>query len=171
LMDMEQLRVVLSVDEVDVGSLEVGQPAEVTLETWPEETITSEIVKIAPAAGDGGDQALVTYEVHLSLDKAQRPVRAGMTANARLVTAQREDVLLVPNRAIIADRQAGEYFVNLIISGEGEDRVTERVEVTIGLRDDENTQITGGIEAGDRLLVGQSGSEFPEGDGPPFGGD
>lgn len=170
LMDMDQLRVVLDVDEVDVGSLETGQPAEVTLETWPDETFASEIVKIAPAPGDSGDQALVTYEVHLSLEQTDLPVRAGMTANARLVTAQREDVLLVPNRAVIADRQTGKYFVDHIVSEEGDEPVTERVEVTVGLRDDENTQITGGLEAGDRILVGEIRSGLPEGE-RPFAGD
>ena len=170
LMDMERLRVVLNVDEVDVGVLEIGQPAEVTLETWPEETIASEIVKIAPAPGDSGDQPLVTYDVHLSLEQTALPVRAGMTANARLVTVQREDVLLVPNRALIVDRQAGKYYVDFIVSDEGDALVTERLEVTVGLRNSENTQITGGLTAGDRLLVGQIRSELPQGDGP-FAGE
>ncbi|MDX1688759.1 MAG: efflux RND transporter periplasmic adaptor subunit [Candidatus Promineifilaceae bacterium] len=173
LMDMDQLRVVLSVDEVDVGTLDAGQSAELSLETWPDETIPSEVVKIAPAAGDGDDQALVTYDVHLSLEETTLPVRAGMTANARLVTAQRQGVLLVPNRAIIADRQAGQYFVNVITSAEDEQQTTERVEVTIGLRDDQNTQITSGLEAGDRILVGEPQSRSPrgDGDGPPFAED
>lgn len=173
LMDRESLWVVLTVDEADVGSLATGQPAFVTLEAWPETEIESEIVRIAPAP-NAGDSALVSYEVGLDLTQTELPVRAGMTANARLVTARRDDVVLVPNRAIIADREAGTYFVDLVL-GEGESERIERIEVSIGLRDDDNTQIVDGLDAGDRVRIGAVRADNPfgtpgPGGGPPAGG-
>lgn len=179
LMDVNSLRVVLTVDEADIGALEEGQSAVITLEAWPDEEIESEITRIAPAANPD-DSALVSYEVFLSLGQTDLPVRAGMTANARLLTAQREGVLLVPNQAIIADREEGKYYVDLVV-GEGEAQeaggpAVERVEVTIGLRDDENTQITSGLEAGDRVQIGNTAARSPFGPdqepqgGSPFGG-
>lgn len=178
LMATDSLEVVLTVDEADIGKLEVGQPAVITLQTWPEEEIDTEIVKIAPGASSGGGDALVSYEVFLALGDTALPVRAGMTADARLQTAQREDVLLVPNRAIIADRQEGNYYVNLLVPGddgqEGEQQV-EQIEVTIGLRDDENTQILSGLEEGDLLRVTSAVPTFVpgegNGEGPPFGNE
>ena len=182
LLDADSLEVVLTVDEADVGALAVGQPATITLETWPDEQFESEIVKIAPAASDSAESALVSYAVYLHLEQTTRPVRAGMTAHANLLTAQREDVLLLPNQAIVADRDAGKYYVDLVVDGgvadgdsaanEAEIRV-ERVEVTIGLRDDRNTQIVAGLEEGDRVRVrtavpnGLNGA----GNGGPFGDD
>ena len=161
LMEMDSLEVVLTVDEADIGALAVGQAATVTLETWPDEEFDSEIARIAPSATTG-ESALVSYAVHLTLEQATREVRAGMTANANLLTAQREDVLLLPSQAIIADREAGRYYVNLV----GDDDATqaddggatsgvtvERVEVVIGLRDDENTQILEGLQEGDRVQM------------------
>jgi HlyD family secretion protein len=168
-MAQDSLEVVLTVDEADVGALAPGQEAIVTLETWPDETIDSEVVSIAPAAR-AEDSALVSYELHLSLAATGLPVRAGMTASAQLLTAQRRGVLLVPNQAIIADREAGRYYVNLI-SGAGEEERVERVEVTIGLRDGENTQIVSGLAAGDRLQVGNNLPVIVPGDGGgPFSG-
>lgn len=165
LIDRESLRVVLTVDEADIGVLAVGQPAVITLEAWPDEELESEIVDIAPAAGVD-ESGLVSYEVSLTLGEHSLPVRAGMTANARMTTARREGVLLVPNRAIIADRQNGTYYVDLLVpGGEGEGERVERTEVTIGLRDDENTQITGGLEAGDRVQIGAVRPDSPF--GPP----
>lgn len=158
LLDTESLRVVLTVDEADIGALAVGQEATITLETWPDEVFESAIVKIAPSA-TRGESALVSYAVYLTLAQATRPVRAGMTANANLLTAQREDVLLLPSQAIIADREAGRYYVDLVIDGgqqtaEGAaNRTVERVEVIIGLRDDQNTQILEGLQAGDRVRL------------------
>lgn len=172
IVDTASLEIVLSVDEVDVGSFAVGQPAVVTLETWPDEEIASEILTIAPSANSGGANALVSYDVHVGLGETDLPVRVGMTANANLITASTEDVLLVPNRAITADRQAGKYFVHVLNNEGGFDEV----EVVIGLRDGENTQIVSGIEAGDELVIGAVpppspfGNDNGNGGGAAFGG-
>ncbi len=161
LMDASSLEVVLDVDEIDIGGLAVGQQAIVTLETWPDEELIGEIVSIAPRATQSASE-IVTYQVHLSLDASGLPVRSGMTANAELVTASRENVLLVPNRAITADRQAGKYYVNLI---QGDTVV--KTEVTIGLRDNSYTEITGGLQEGDQLAIGEVKEVLDFSQGPP----
>jgi RND family efflux transporter MFP subunit len=151
-----KFQVVLSVDEIDVGLLAPGQEAVITLETWPDAEISGEIVSIAPSPGSNGD-GIVTYDVQISLEEQdQLPVRVGMTANARLITANTENALLVPNAAITADRQNNTYWVNLV-TGSDEDGapVVEEVEVTIGFRDDDYTQILAGLDAGDQVLVGE----------------
>ncbi|WP_420631778.1 efflux RND transporter periplasmic adaptor subunit [Candidatus Leptofilum sp.] len=165
LVDSNSLELVLSVDEVDIGSFDVGQPAIVTLEAWPEREFESKIVTIAPSASDE-NSALVTYNVHLAYQADDLPTLIGLTANANLITAQRDDVLLVPNAAITPDRAAGKYFVDV----QQADGTFRQVEVAIGLRDGENTQITAGLAEGDilRLVTSQPTEEI---DGPgPFGG-
>jgi HlyD family secretion protein len=150
-----ELKVVLSVDEIDVGVLAPGQAAVITLETWPNEEISGEIVSIAPISGSSGS-GIVTYDVQINLDEpADLPILVGMTANARLITANNVNVLLVPNAAITADRQAGTYWVNRV-AGETEGTpLTEEVEVTIGFKDNDYTQIMGGLAEGDKVLVGE----------------
>ena len=108
----------------------------------------------------------MTYEVHLRVEAGDLPVLTGMTANAELITADRKDVLLVPNQAIIADRQAGKYYVNLV---QGD--ATSKTEVAIGLRDKDFTEITGGLNDGDQLVIGEieEGFAFGPGQGPPSG--
>ncbi len=148
IIDNNNLEVVLEVDEVDVGALTPGQTAVVTLETWPDVEIESEVLSIAPSAKNDPSSALVTYEAHLSLEDSDLPIRVGMTANADLITADKKDVLLVPNQAINADRTAGTYSV-IVVNGEAQ----EEVPVTIGLRDNEFTEIIDGLTAGDVVLV------------------
>ena len=160
--------VVLNVDEIDIGDIVQGQPAEITLETWPDTVIPSEVGEIAPTATVSGN-GLVTYEVRLRLGETELPVRAGMTANAELTTANRDDVLLVPSGAVRADRQNDQYFVNIAGSDAAGTQTFTEVEVTIGLRDNEFTQITGGINEGDEVLIGEL--MVPEFEfGGPFGG-
>jgi HlyD family secretion protein len=153
LVDTGSLEVVLDMDEIDIGAIAVGQPTLVTLEAWPDEELTGQVVAIAPKAKVQSE--IVTYEVHLRVEAGDLPVLTGMTANAELITAERENVLLVPNRAITADREAGKYYVNLV---EGDS--IAKTEVTIGLRDKDFTEITGGLEEGDELFIGEIEEEF-----------
>lgn len=146
------MQVVLSVDEVDIGTLAVGQAAQITLETWPNTPINAELTAIAPSATQNSD--LVTYDVTLTLADSDLPILVGMTANAELFTASRTDVLLVPNAAINADRAAGTFTVNLVTGEADGQPVTEPVVVTVGLKDNQFTQITSGLSAGDELLIG-----------------
>lgn len=168
LVDLNNLEVILEVDEVDIGDLEPGQSAMVTLETWPDEEIESTITTIAPSGGTDPGTSLVTYDVHLELGETELPARVGMTANAELVTARRDEVLLVPNRAIKVDRQSGTYSVTLVEEdGEG-NQTTRDVPVTIGLRDAQYTQITNGLNPGDEILIGNElpVQDFSNGGGP-----
>jgi HlyD family secretion protein len=166
MVDNASLEVALAVDEVDVGDVIVGQPAEITLETWPDEVLNGEVVAIAPRATQGN---VVSYEVFLNLGETNLPVRVGMTANARLLTDSFEDVLLVPNEAIIVDRSRGTYSVNLVTTNADGTRAVTETPITIGLRDGRYTQITSGLQEGDELLVGNLPPVFQF--GPPEDGE
>lgn len=152
--DTTRLQIVLNVDEVDVGQLALGQPAVVTLETWPGQEIQGEITTIAPRAS-ASSSALVSYQVLVDLGETDLPVRIGMSAEADLVTAAKTGVLLAPTAAITPDREAGKYYVNLVRTNADGVRTTERVEVTIGLKDGSSTEITSGLRAGDEVVIGE----------------
>lgn len=161
LADTGSLEVVLNVDEVDVGLLAVGQPAFVTVTTWPEESIDGAIASIAPKSSAGGS-GVASYEVRLALGDTDLPVRIGMTADADLITAEQTGVLLVPSQAITADRAAGTFFVNLVGIGQDGARTFTRTEVTVGLKDGDNTEITGGLNVGDEVLIGEISTAAPQ---------
>ncbi len=168
LVDNNSLEVVLNVDEVDVGNVQVGQKATVTLETWPDVEIESVVTAVAPSAANNNNN-LVTYDVHLSLSENELPILVGMTANAALVTANREDALLVANATLTADRANGTYTVNLVrTEADGSETITETA-VTIGLKDNQFTQITSGIVAGDELLIGEIAAPVETFQGGPPG--
>jgi HlyD family secretion protein len=162
LQDTSSLEVVLEVDEVDIGAIAVGQEASVTLETWPDDELSGQVISIAPKAQQV--QEIVVYEVHLVIDSGNLAVRAGMTANASLVTANIQDVLLVPNRAITADREAGKYYVNLVQDGQ-----VSQEEVAVGLRDSNYTRITDGLSEGDEVMIGDFREVLDFTSGPPRG--
>ncbi|MBN1428519.1 MAG: efflux RND transporter periplasmic adaptor subunit [Anaerolineae bacterium] len=145
------LEAVLDIDEIDIGALEVGQSAIVTLTTWPDAQIEGQVTFIAPQANKNTGSDVINYQVRLSLGETDLQLRAGMTTNATIMTFSLEDVLLVSNRAISADREAGKYYVN-VITGQG----VEKTEVTIGVNNETYSQILSGLEEGDVLLINGS---------------
>ncbi|MCP4421046.1 MAG: HlyD family efflux transporter periplasmic adaptor subunit, partial [Chloroflexi bacterium] len=170
IVDNDSLEVVLSVDEVDVGNVQLGQAAIVTLETWPDVEIEGVVTAVSPSALSNSS-GIVSFDVHLGLENANLPILVGMTANADLITAKQEDVLLVPNAVITADRENGTFTVNVLgQDADGGEIVTETA-VTIGLKDNQFTQITSGIVAGDELLIGELTAPVETfGPGPGGGG-
>lgn len=163
LVNTSSLQVILDVDEIDVGHIRLGQPASITLEPWPDIELQGKVVSISPQAKIAGE--IVTFEIHLTFDAQDLPVLTGMTANAELITVEQADILLVPNQAIIADRETNTYYVNRVDG----DSLT-KVEVTIGLRDSQYTEITSGLEKGDQVStqrVDNTGLDFTQ--GPPSG--
>ncbi len=173
MFDSNSLEVVLSVDEVDLSQISVGQETVVTLETWPDEEIAGTVATIAPASANEAGSSLVTFPVYVSLGATELPIRVGMTANAELELARREGVLLVPNAAIQVDRTTGTYSVILVQTNEQGLPLYETVEVTIGLRDSDHTEVSSGIQAGDELLIPATTADSVfqgPGNGGPGGG-
>ena len=147
-----ELKVVLEVDEIDIGQVAMGQRALVDLETWPNAAIDGSVTAIAPSSNSGS--GLVAYDVTIALEPTELPILVGMTANADLITADFTDVLLVPNSAITADRTAGTYMVNVMTGIEDGQNIIETVSVTIGAKSDEFTEIISGLSAGDEVALG-----------------
>jgi macrolide-specific efflux system membrane fusion protein len=92
-----------------------------------------------------------------------------MTADAQLITNEKEGVLLVPNAAVTADRQAGTYSVNLVVGQENGQPVVESREVTIGLKDKEFSEILSGISEGDTVQIGELSAPTIDFGAPGFG--
>lgn len=166
--DPNALEIVLQVDEIDIAAISLEQEATITLESWPDSEINSTVQAIAPSSGSTST-GVTSYDVHLELAQTDLPILIGMTANASLLTAARDDVLVVANRAITADRSAGKFFVDVQTIGPEGDTIIERQEVVIGLRDSQFTQILDGVDEGDVLVVNYSIPVRRPGDGggPP----
>ena len=144
---MDHLEVILDVDEVDVGALKVGQPASVTFDAWPGQTVTGKVVSIAPKANATAN--VVNFEVHIGLDKTDLDLRAGMTADAVIQTFQVKGALLLPRDAVEQDTQTGKAYVSLVTLQNG----VKRTEVKLGQHNDQVVQILSGLQENDEVLA------------------
>jgi HlyD family secretion protein len=153
----------MNVDEVDVAALAKGQVAHFSFDALKGVTVDGAVTHIAPASTNVG--GAVAYQVRVGFDPGAVPVRLGMTANVDVVVGRADDALLVPNRAITADREAGRYYV----TRQRADGTTERLEVRIGLKGENETQILEGLSEGDRVVLPVLPAQ-DSGSGGPFGG-
>jgi len=96
--DLSQLRLEVSVDEADVGSVKTGQKASFTVSAYPARRYPATINRVA--FGSTKTDNVVTYVTTLDVDNSDLSLRPGMTAAATIVATERNDVLLVPNTAL-----------------------------------------------------------------------
>lgn len=88
----------VKVDEADVSSVKLGQPANFTVSAWPDRSFPASIRRVG--IGSTITDNVVTYKTVLTVKNDDLALRPGMTATASIVTAQRDDALLVPNAAL-----------------------------------------------------------------------
>jgi HlyD family secretion protein len=146
LTDLSHYHLELSVDEIDIGRVRLGQSARVTLDALPEEFLSGYLDFVAETPQL--DSGVVTYRVTVDLEPSEVPLRVGMTANVEIVTERREEVLLVPNRFVRIDRTTGRASVDRLRGTQ-----IQPVEIQIGLRDDTFSEVLAGLEEGDVVVL------------------
>ena len=96
--DLTKMELQVKVDEADVAAVQLGQPATFTVSAWPGRNFPATIQRVG--LGSTTTDNVVTYKTVLSVANDDLALRPGMTATARIITAQRDNVLLVPNAAL-----------------------------------------------------------------------
>ncbi len=96
--NLSDMQVEASIDESDVGRLRTGQKASFTVDAFPGQTFEGEIRQVRKAASNVAN--VVTYVAIVGFSNVGGRLLPGMTANVRVVTDQRENVLKVPNAAL-----------------------------------------------------------------------
>lgn len=95
--DLSRIQIEAKVDEADIGSIKVEDPATFTVDAFPDQTFRGRVAQVRLAATTV--QNVVTYSVMVQADNPRQVLLPGMTANVRIVTDRRENVLRVPNDA------------------------------------------------------------------------
>ena len=146
LVDTSQVRVDVVVDETDVAKVQPGQKATLTFEALPGQQFEGTVAVVAPTATV--QQGVVNYTVQIQLDPAKaQGVRPGMTATAQIVTASKDNAVLVPNRAI---RTQGRTKTVDVLEPDGS---TQTRPVQTGLANDQVTEIISGLQPGERVVI------------------
>lgn len=133
----------VSADQTEVAKLHEGQPVQIILDAFPNETFEGTIGKISfsPQTGQTG----TVYEVRVSINNLtiqDLKYRLGMTGDAHFVLNQTGNVLYLPSRAVKSDSQ-GKYVINASNN--------KRISVETGLEGDETIEVKGDIIEGELI--------------------
>jgi HlyD family secretion protein len=114
--DLTRMQVETSVDEADIGRVKLDDRATFTVDAFPGETFAGQVTQIRKAAQVV--QNVVTYIVVVAVANPTGRLVPGMTANVRLVTAEKPSVLKIPNAAL-RFRPAGAETTPTSVPGTG----------------------------------------------------
>jgi HlyD family secretion protein len=167
--DLTQMQVETNVDEADVGRIKEGLRATFTVDSFANQTFTGEVMQVRKAPQVL--QNVVTYNVVISARNPELKLLPGMTANVRLVVAQKERVLKVPNSAL-RFRMPGEDSIPTRGSGgpgltsggapQSAEEVRERLTKSLGLTSEQQEKLVPILQdTGQKMrgLAGRSDSE------------
>jgi HlyD family secretion protein len=135
-----------NVPEADIAKIKTGDSARVTLDAYGNDVVfDAQVVAIDPA--ETIIEGVATYKTTLQFTKEDQRIKSGMTANVDILTAQKENVLVVPQRAIIGKNN--EKSVKVL-----EGKNVKEVSVKVGLKgSDGNVEILEGIKEGDKIIT------------------
>jgi HlyD family secretion protein len=142
-VDTSCIYITAPIDEVDAPRVREGMPARVTLDAFRDRSFTARVRRVAPYVLDLEKQAR-TVEVEAEIESpGDAPLLPGYSADVEVILAERADVLRVPTRALVEGRRL--YVL--------EDGVIRAREVKTGIGNWEYTEVTGGLDAGARVVV------------------
>jgi HlyD family secretion protein len=146
-VDLAHLQIKVSVAEVDLAKIKVGNPAQVTLDALPGKTYTAQVIAVSPSGTI--TQGVVNYPVLLELMNVDDAIKPGMTANLTIEVERRDNVLLIPTRAVRT--QGNQRIVTVQAQGQ---LIPTRI--TTGLSSDTFIEVTSGLQEGDVVVVTQT---------------
>ena len=152
LYPQKQMSITISVDETDILSLKEGQEAEIEVSSVSEDTFTGTVTEISKVADTS--TGVTRYSAEVTLDR-EEGMLAGMTANVNVRIQGTENALIIPVDAL--HQNSASYYVYTAYDSEAH-RYDGRVEVTIGMQNDDYVEITSGLNEGDTVYYTESES-------------
>jgi HlyD family secretion protein len=154
LLQREANYVSAPLDEADLARVAVGQPVHITLDAFPGQSFAGRVVRLAPYVLDLEEHSR-TFEIEVEFEDPEFAVALvpGASADVEVVLDRRDDARRIPTYALMEGGRV------LVLDGE---TLVER-DVATGLRNWQFTEITDGLETGERVVVSLDRAEVQAG--------
>jgi RND family efflux transporter MFP subunit len=142
----DNLIVEANVPETDVSKIKPGDKAEMTIDAFDfSEKFEGGVVYIDPA--ETMIQGVVYYQIKTAFDLKDERLKPGMTTNLNIVTAQKDNVLIIPARAVKYEDSI--RYVEVLDNNGAPKKVT----IKTGLESDQFVEVTDGLKEGDKIIT------------------
>ncbi len=180
--DLSYLTMTMSIDELDISEVAVGQSVEITADAVPDKTYTGTVTEVSVAGTTSG--GITTYPVTVRIDETDG-LLPGMNVDAKIVIENRENVLAIPSAAVSRGNLVLVTKDSPSAAGAAEQEAPEGyvyVQVETGVDDGTYVEITSGLQEGDTVAYTAAasssndmsipmGGQMPDGmSGSPGGG-
>lgn len=150
--DFSRIKVAVPVSELELSKVRVGQPVQVRLDAFPEQSFSGSVTRISPAA----DPQARLIPVELAIPNTNGRLGSGLLARVSFATENRESIL-VPASAFGKDSpKAGRQAQLFLVTGEGKQAKVQARSVTLGQSRDGKVEILAGLEPGEKFVANSS---------------
>jgi HlyD family secretion protein len=146
--DISQVYVKGKVDEADIGKVYLGQPARIKVESFKDKTFNGKVTKIAPLGVEKDN--VTTFEVRVSIDNATGELKAMMTANAEIILDEHKNVLMIPEGAILYDKDKN---ASVEVPEPHARDGKRKVPVKVGISNGAKTELLSGLKEGQQVVL------------------
>ena len=146
--DTSQVYVKGKVDESDIGKVFLGQEAKIKVESFKDKVFKGKVTKISPMGVEKDN--VTTFEVRVSIDNPGGELKAEMTANAEIVLEEHKNVLMVPEGALIYDKDKNASVE--VPDAHGKDG-KRKVAVKVGISNGAKTEVLEGLKEGEHVVL------------------
>ncbi len=146
--DTSEVYVLGKVDEADIGKVYLGQAARIVVESFKDKTFQGKVTKISPLGVEKDN--VTTFEVRVSIQNATGELRANMSANAEIILDEKKNVLLVPEGAVIFDK---DKKTSIEIPDPKADNGRKKLAVNLGISNGVKAEILSGLSEGQKVIL------------------
>lgn len=146
--DTREVYVKGKVDESDIAKVYFGQEARIRVESYKDRIFNGRITRISPMGVEKDN--VTTFEVRVSIDNFKGELKPMMTANAEILLEEHKNVLMVPEGALIYDRDR-KASVEIPAPGAPEGR--KKIKVEVGISNGSKTELLSGLQEGNQVIL------------------
>lgn len=154
LADLSRMQALIDVDEADVVSVAIGQPAQVYVDALPDTSFPGHVTNIAYMPTQNvlsSTQQTTTFEVEVTLDSTAPALRPGMNVRAEITTAKLDSVLVIPVQASGRRDVKGKETETVFLVKGGKAVLTP---IRTGRTSETQMEVLDGLKQGDEVITG-----------------
>jgi len=146
--DVSDVYVLGKVDEADIGKVYLGQPARIVVESFKEKKFEGKVTKISPLGKEKDN--VTTFEVRVSIHNPSGELKANMSANAEIIQEEKKSILLVPESAVIYDK---DRKASIEVPDPKGEKGRRKVAVKLGISNGVKTELISGLNEKDKVIL------------------
>jgi HlyD family secretion protein len=146
--DVSEVYVKGKVDEADISKVYLGQRARIVVESLKDKKFEGKVTKISPMGVEKDN--VTTFEVKVSIQNPTGELKANMTANAEIILEEKQNVLQLPEAAVVYDKDR-HAFVETPAPGSKTGR--QKLPVKLGISNGVKTELISGLKEGQQVVL------------------